>query len=1001
MTPKAPKRHRFRPLGSILPAFLLASMIFAGACDFQVLEPWDPPRWGISLTLPLINQKYNLSELVENDTTIRRDTTTHELQIEFAGTLDTTKIDSSFLEVTLPAEASRIDINQSSPGVDASFFSGISKEVQIILELDSLLRNIHPILFDTVDFPAGYDFTILQSVWNDFVAGEALENDEAFVLFNEDSLVQANEFIKAIRYTQLSATEVSEFTTRVTTPDFPTNVDSILIAATSGFYFDIKHDTTTLPPDGDFYRNSNMQSDSLGSDIELALRVKLPTAASDVEILAGEDPRIEFTIGVTVGGLDSLAITTAETSLLDEPPDPLPLPSNIQINEGRLRSNVLPPINQISIDNLGTSLPFDIRFQLVFPNFDSLGLGEKSLTMGPYILSDGNPLVSEEKSVADYVFKDPDGEGPISEFEYELGVDILEKDVVLPLDGDTLGVFNVSLGVGVDLDDPSDLAGDLYFESIDGNFGISFDAVNTTIEDIPTGFTGFEFGRLSLSLLLRNQIDLPVVLDLELTGTSIEGNTASVPINPRLNYPSAEDAPPENGDTTYTLIVMDENSVRTYWLTENGTDVSAAWDSSVSQGSNGETILEVLNLPPETIEVSGSAVVEGEGVVQAGKGIWGTFQLIAPFALVLDQDISFLPTAPIPWGPTEADTRQQIQTALLSASLTSSVRTKFPLGGKLSMLASDTTLFTLALDYLDDIAAGIPTAARTGDTTVYTTLQGVLEADSIMDVERIVFYPESPLAGQTLDPQQTVAKRVEFYTNQGDTFWVGHLFDMELPGPTNVNDLGWVLPGGGGDTSQVIELDADRVEWITSSKPMYLKTFITLYATDGVRTIQSNNWIHFAAFMTFDLRSDIFEVPAPIDSSTISVKELGDVTLYPDSTTTLDLDSLFVLPEGMTYADVEVSTSSSHSGIAKAVIRTVRITGEVRKVLQVQGKGPGTARITVYADDDPEDETAPASASFLVNVVEEEVASTPTYPFDEVPADHNSIQWEKASRRYK
>ena len=53
------------------------------------------------------------------------------------------------------------------------------------------------------------------------------------------------------------------------------------------------------------------------------------------------------------------------------------------------------------------------------------------------------------------------------------------------------------------------------------------------------------------------------------------------------------------------------------------------------------------------------------------------------------------------------DTREQIETALLSASLTTRVENNFPIGGKISMLASDTTLFSLALDKLDDIAYGI------------------------------------------------------------------------------------------------------------------------------------------------------------------------------------------------------------------------------------------------------------------------------------------------------
>jgi len=963
-------------------------MIIVGACDFQLLEPPELPRWGFSLTVPLINMTYNLSELAESDTTISQDTTSKELQIEFSGTLDTTKIDSSLLEVELPAEASRIDINESVNGIKADdFFSPVSEEIQVTLELDSLLRKFNPILFGSVEFPAGDTLPILESVWNDNVAGQSLDSEEDFEVFDAALALQDNAFIKAIRYVQLSNTATSEFITRVGTPDFPTNVDSILIEASSGSYFNVVHDTTTLPPDGIFYRVSNLQSDSLGSDIVLALRLEMPAVTGDVIIPAGDDPRIEFTITITVGGLDSLAITTAETSLIEDPPEPLPLPSDIQISRGQLRDPVTAPINRISIADLGTSLPFDIRFQLSFPNFDSLGLGTDMLTLGPYTLREGEPLVSEQRSVAGYTFYNPSDDGPISQFEYDLVVDILEKDVVLPLDGSSLGEFNASLGIGVDLDDPSDGKGDLHFDRITGNFSLSFDAVNTTIQDIPTGFAGFRFGRLSLALLLRNQIDLPVQLDLRLVGKTFEGDSVAIPINAPINYPKASGT---DSDIAYTMIILDESSVRTYWFPGEDADTSIAWwDTTVVSG--GKTIVDVLNLPPDIIKVAGAATVEDTGIVEVGKGIWGEFELIAPFAFILPLDISFLPVAPIPLAPMDEETHEQIQTALLSASLTSTVQTKFPIGGKISMLASDTTLFTLALDYLDDIAAGFPKAARTGDATVYTTIQAVLEADSIMGVNQIVFYPEKATAEQTTSPLDTRAKKVEFYTAQGDSFWIGHLFDIELPPPSAFTEEGWVDTGG--YAKQEIILDAERVGWIASDTTVYLKTFITLYNTSGidsVRTIQSTNSIHFSAFITFNLASDILGEEEEPDSSEIEVTPIPDMTLVLASTDTVYLDSVFVPPAGKKIKDLDLAATTSHEGIAKGTIKTLR-TGGIRKYLLVTPVSPGTARITVSADDDPEDDIDPATASFLVTVQEANGESTPPVPSIHKVARHNRL----------
>jgi hypothetical protein len=151
---------------------------------------------------------------------------------------------------------------------------------------------------------------------------------------------------------------------------------------------------------------------------------------------------------------------------------------------------------------------------------------------------------------------------------------------------------------------------------------------------------------------------------------------------------------------------------------------------------------------------------------------------------------------------------------------------------------------------------------------------------------------------------------------------------------------------------------------------MYLKTFITLYGSPGVRTIQTSNSIHFAAFFTFNLASDIFQASVEVDSSEVGVLAVDDITVQLDSTTSVDLDSAFVPPEGSDISDLEISSTSSHSGIATTTLRTVRTGDGIQKLVLVKGIGLGTASITVSADDDPDDDTDPAQASFQVTVID-------------------------------
>ena len=943
------------------------AVLAAAGCDFQLLEPFALPKWDVSLTMPLVSQTYKLESLAENDTTISQDTTrtylgeiSNEIQIEFRGQLDTTSIDSTFLEVALPAGAAPAPIFEEFDAPDAnSFFSPVTESFTVTIALDSLLESTGEPDFAGLSFPhpLGIDFPIDSSVWNAIVTvppvSPITESPPAVQVLDTTTLLAGNPIVKRINYIQLSsAGGVNKFTSSVENSDFPTSIDSVRLQLVSG-PLTVTHSAPTVASGSTFTDSTDLASARLGTDLAISVGMQLPRATGTVIVSAGTDPEIRVRILLAVAGVDSVGIRTKDTSLVPITPEPLPLPADVQIVSGQLRSGEAYPINTISLTGLRNTLPFDIDFGLTFPNFSSDSLGSDSLRFGPYTLSDGQQTRNDTAflgsgSEADY-FLNPAGGGAIESFEFDLLAQLPEQDVALPLNGIPMGAFQATFGVG-----------DLYFDSITGNFEISFDAVNTTIENIPTGFAGFQFERLSLTLFFHSQIDLPVALDLDLGGRSLERDSATVPIIAPLNFPGAD---PSNGDVANTVVVLDQNSVRTYWLPAGTNDIADAhWDTTVFANGGG-SIVDVLNLPPETITVGGTATIQGQGTVAAGAELWGEFELIAPFAFIIPGDIAFLPVAPIVLSPMDESTRELIQTALLSATLTSQVKSHIPIGGKISMLASDSTLFPLALDFLDDIAAGIPTAARTGDSMVYRSLQAVLEADSIMDVDRIVFIPEESAGAGGLDADTTKAKRVEFISTLGDTFWVGRLFDMELPQPGALNDLGWVTEPG--DTTQVITLDAERVGWLASAETVYLKTFITLYGGEGVKTIRATDSLEFAAFISFNMTSEIFTPEDPLDT-VITVTARGDTSVSPDSLVVIDLGTIFEHEDAsvtIINPNLAISGASSHAGIA--TVTRIYIEDLTRK-MSVTGVGLGTARITVTVDDLI---NAPASSSFLVDVV--------------------------------
>lgn len=949
-----------RWLPGIVPPFLFVLAIFAGACDFQILESPEVPRWGISLTIPLVDTTYSFAGIVDSQT-IFQDPATKDLQIEFSGELDTTSIDSSFLEIALPSEATPSPISESvTAPVAADFFTPMAETVLVAIKLSDLLSDAGVL----VSLPSLFDVPISKELWDNMAGSPVDQVEGPYQIIDTTAMLASNNFIKRFRYVELDGTPLSSsFYTNVISDSFPTVIDTVSLAL-SATPLSVVHETIALATNTNDAQTTDLASEKLGSSMSVGIHVALPPAgAGGVIIKAGTDPGITLEMILEIGGVDSLGITTARTSLIPTPPDPLPLPGDIEINSGVLRTGVPPSVNEISYDlttGTGPVPPFDILFQVTFPNFSSTPAGTDSLILGPDTLSATNPVVSRTASIEGYTFHNPGGSGPLSAFEYELVAEILEKDVVLPLDGSSLGELQTTFSMG-----------DLYFESIDGNFHIEFPTVPTTIENIPTGFAGFQFGRLALRLLLKNEIDLPVRLDLALTGKTFEGDSITVVIDAPINYPSAPSAPAGNGDTATTLIVLDENAVSTYWLTEGETTISAAWDSTIVTSGSGGTIVDVMNLPPDIILVGGNAVIQGQGVVEAGKGVWGTFDLKAPFAFVLPEEIRILPVNLLTLPPLAPATRENIKTALLSASLTSRVVTNFPFGGNISMLVSDSNLFTISFDKLDAIAAGFPDTVVKQDTTiVYNTVQEALAADSIFSIDHVVYYPETVVAGSPTSPQATTARKVEFFANATDTvptFWIGRMFQMELPLPQSVDSNGYVVTPG--DSTMVVNLDKEQVGWIAGDSTLYMKPYITFYATPGIRSVQTTNTIGFTSYITFDMSSDILIEEEPLDTIIVATAP-DDTTVYVDSTLVIDLGDVFSHNTlSITDKNLDISATSGHPGVV--AVGRIYTAGTTRN-LELTGVGSGTAKITLTANDN---ETTPVLTSFYVTVIE--VAPSP------------------------
>ena len=947
---------RFR---GVLPGALLAAAILVGACDFKLLESPEMPRWGVSITLPLINQNYPFTN-VANNNTIFEDTTSKELQIEFSDTLQKTTISGSYLYVDLPASAERPDpVNMSVDAPSASDFEPQDTTINVTFALDELLAS-GP--YPGLEFPQGSPFYIDSTTWNNIVVQPPVSPMELDVgpveLVDVNALLPPEGIIREVNFMVLSDSGgINKFVTSVENLGFPTSVDSISIQLSSD-PLDITHSRATLNPGETYYDSTDLKSRRMGTELSFGIRMELPKVTTpQVTIASGTDPAIILSLTLGVGGLDSLGVTTADTTLDPGELPSLALPADVMITEGVFKDTTDADLNRILLSGLWSTFPFEMQFQVLFPNFANISTGEK-ISFGPYTLLPDQAAISETALLNGHKFYNPaDTTQPIDAFVYQVDVRVPEQDVVLSLAGNGSWAFNAGFGMK-----------DFWFESISGIFDITFPTADTQIDNIPKGFAGFEFDRLELKLYLHNTIRLPVFLDLMMLGLTERGDTGYVPILSELNIPDVD------GDTAHTLIIMDKVSARTYWYDLFDT-VKHVPDTLPSMGQNGMSIVDMLNMGPDTLQVGGSAVVKGEGDIAAGRAVWGEFELIAPFAFIIPHTITFLPLDATPVAPMDSSTREQIQSALLSASLTSIVTSNFPIAGNIDMLVSDSTLFPLAFDELDQLTAGIPeTVYTTYDTTIYTSLVDALEADSIMGISHIVYYPESSTAGQATARSGIRATRVEFFASGNDSipaFWVGRLFDMEIPAAGVEDTWGHVDPDKLGDTTQVIALDAERVNWLTSDKTVYLKPMISFYETDGARTVQSTNSLDFAAYITFEMSSDILVPPTKVDTTQVTAGSIASDSVAVDSTISISLDNVFSHTDGQTKVkDMELDAVSNHTGVAAVDVEPDPLDANKRR-LKITGKGVGAAKITVTADNDPQDEADPVAVSFYVTVYQD------------------------------
>ncbi|MCH7954404.1 MAG: hypothetical protein IIC40_01545 [Candidatus Marinimicrobia bacterium] len=343
---------------------------------------------------------------------------------------------------------------------------------------------------------------------------------------------------------------------------------------------------------------------------------------------------------------------------------PLAISGSTELISGRFSSETDEMI--LTINN-GLQVP--LSASLLLPNFIDF-----TTNLAETVIWDSIPPGGSETQRVDLrgdSLTNPAGEFPLTNIEY-----IFEATTLSPGSSSIISEDDaVELAIVLDT---------LRFLRWKANFDETIPTTETNIKDMPEGFAGISLEDVRLILNLHNTISVPMFLDLNIMGTNTILNSRAelALVDAELRSPPLFSLQPET-----TQIVFKKDS----------TCVNAVCEPS------GETdIVDFFNILPDNISISGEASLLGVGVVSVGQSMSGDYQLIVPFSFSLDSIAKFVPSTFSTIAALEDKQKEQIENNILYAIVESELVNSFPFGGTVSLLITDDlTKFDVHPDSLD------------------------------------------------------------------------------------------------------------------------------------------------------------------------------------------------------------------------------------------------------------------------------------------------------------
>ena len=356
--------------------------------------------------------------------------------------------------------------------------------------------------------------------------------------------------------------------------------------------------------------------------------------------------------------------------------------TTLEIKSALMESSGIPiTANKFTVTDLQSTFPWDMKFYLNIPNFIPPADGEAVLI--DRILRNTDDPYDKEILLRGHTLQSTNPDSAIGSLELDLQVIIPTQKATIPLDNTSLGGFGVTIRFG-----------SLYFNELRAYIFKELTADTMDIAGYPSEMSGIGFPGLKFEFELINEINIPLIIDINMIGTKPSGELV-------ITRLQAEIATPDyfiqnysiSTDSVKTVIRWDKNgtSIYKYDSPNNWTVVDSA---SIAPNPGEFSIVDFFASMPLSAIAQTNVRLDGTGGISASaKKIGGSFNITMPFELTMNAPPFIPPTGISKLEEFDHDTRNKIRHSLIHSEITTNVENRLPVGGDFSILLSDQPYF--------------------------------------------------------------------------------------------------------------------------------------------------------------------------------------------------------------------------------------------------------------------------------------------------------------------